>query len=178
MKRAQRAIPFAPPRETGGCSPGARAMQLPSPHPLLRELVSRLPQYPPAAAAALVLNLALGGILNARNLPSARGKVIAIAVPDVGLQLAFAFDEEGLIARGNARPDATIRADARDFLALARREVDPDALFFGRRLAMEGDTELALLVKNTLDTLDFRALPLPTPGRVLAALRLQLRGLL
>ena len=34
------------------------------------------------------------------------------------------------------------------------READPDTLFFNRRLVVEGDTEFALLVKNTLDTID------------------------
>jgi predicted lipid carrier protein YhbT len=45
-------------------------------------------------------------------------------------------------------------ARARDFLALLLREEDPDTLFFSRRLLMEGDTELGLLVKNTLDGID------------------------
>ena len=38
----------------------------------------------------------------------------------------------------------------RDFIALALREEDADTLFFGRRLRMEGDTSLGVLVKNTL----------------------------
>jgi predicted lipid carrier protein YhbT len=50
--------------------------------------------------------------------------------------------------------DLEIAASARDFLALARREEDPDTLFFCRRLSMEGDTELGLLVKNTLDAIE------------------------
>lgn len=40
---------------------------------------------------------------------------------------------------------------------LARREEDPDTLFFSRRLTLEGDTELGLLVENTLDALDASA---------------------
>lgn len=51
-----------------------------------------------------------------------------------------------------------IAASARDFMLLARRLEDPDTLFFSRRLVMEGDTELGLLVKNTLDALDLAAL--------------------
>ena len=42
--------------------------------------------------------------------------------------------------------DLTIRASAQDFLQLAQRQVDPDTLFFSRRLVMEGDTELLELV--------------------------------
>ena len=33
-----------------------------------------------------------------------------------------------------------------------------DTLFFSRRLSMEGDTELGLIVKNTLDALEFPVL--------------------
>lgn len=144
----------------------------------LRELIARLPQYPPAAVVAFGLNVLLGPVLNARNLPDTRGKVIRVAVRDLGLDLTFTLDEAGVFALGSgARPDVTIRADLRDFLALARREEDPDTLFFSRRLVMEGDTELGLLLKNTLDAVDWRALELPPPQRVLAALQLQLQSL-
>ena len=53
----------------------------------------------------------------------------------------------------------TIFCDA-DGDLLADRPTDasklknPDTLFFNRRLVVEGDTEIALLVKNTLDTID------------------------
>lgn len=144
----------------------------------LRRLIARLPAYPPAAMAALMVNIWFGAMLNARNLPAARGRIIAIHIRDIGLRLAFAMEDEGLVARGSVSADATISAEARDFLALAMREQDPDTLFFNRRLTMEGDTELALLVKNTLDGIDFRALGLPPLSRVLTAAALQLRSLL
>jgi predicted lipid carrier protein YhbT len=50
--------------------------------------------------------------------------------------------------------DVTIAACAHDFLLLALRDEDPDTLFFSRRLAMEGDTELGLAVKNAFDAAD------------------------
>ena len=59
--------------------------------------------------------------------------------------------------RARARPTASgapydlrISASTRDFIALALRQEDPDALFFDRRLLMEGDTDLGLVVKNTV----------------------------
>lgn len=54
-------------------------------------------------------------------------------------------------------PDLTLATTVADFLAVALRREDPDTLFFSRRLSIEGDTELGLLVKNTLDALDLRA---------------------
>lgn len=151
-------------------------MNLPPFPRVLRELVARLPSYPPAAVAAFLSNLLLGDTLGAGNLPAARGKVIAIHVRDTGLRLAFVVQEGGLVALGNVPADATISADARDFIALALRAEDPDTLFFSRRLTLEGDTELALQVKNTLDGVDLRTLALPPPSRLRAALHLQLRG--
>lgn len=151
-------------------------MVFPAPPLRLRNLLASLPQYPPTLVVAVALTSLLGRILNGKNLPQARSKVIAIDVRDTGLRLAFAVDDEGLVARGNVRPDAIISADARDFLALARREEDPDTLFFNRRLVTQGDIELALLIKNTLDAIDFRTLTLPPPSRVLRAAALQLRA--
>jgi predicted lipid carrier protein YhbT len=71
-----------------------------------------------------------------------------------------------------------ISAGARDFLRLARREVDADTLFFDRRLSIEGDTELGLLLKNQLDALDLkRVLGVPPgPRRLVSALRASLRA--
>ena len=151
-------------------------MKLPPFPRVLRELVARLPSYPPAAVAAFLSNLLLGDTLGAGNLPAARGKVIAIHVRDAGMRLAFAVQDGGLVPLGDVPADATISASARDFIALALRAEDPDTLFFSRRLTLEGDTELALQLKNTLDGVDLRALTLPPPSRVRAALHLQLRG--
>jgi predicted lipid carrier protein YhbT len=44
---------------------------------------------------------------------------------------------------------------------LATRRVDPDTLFFQRRIRVEGDTELGLGVKNTMDGMDWDDLPAP-----------------
>jgi predicted lipid carrier protein YhbT len=143
----------------------------------LAGLISRLPSYPPALVAAFVSNLLLGDTLAAGNLPAARGKVIAVHVRDAGLRLAFAVRDGGLAPLGDVAADATISANARDFLALVLRAEDPDTLFFSRRLTLDGDTEVALEVKNTLDAVDLRAITLPPPARVLAALRFSLRNL-
>jgi predicted lipid carrier protein YhbT len=54
--------------------------------------------------------------------------------------------------------------------------VDADTLFFDRRLSIEGDTELGLLLKNTLDALDLKSVLGAPPGplRLLSALRVSL----
>jgi predicted lipid carrier protein YhbT len=116
----------------------------------------RLPQLPPTLGLTTALNLALDRILPRATLAPLAGKLVCLRVTDGGLTLNFTLTEKGFRpAVGSARPDLMISATARDFIALALREEDPDTLFFSRRLLMEGDTDLGLLVKNTLDAVDW-----------------------
>ena len=87
-----------------------------------------------------------------RALAPLGGKVLRLEI--VGLRVApqFTLDFIGL-RPAFGKPDVTIRASLRDYLALALRREDPDTLFFSRRLVIEGDTELGLEIKNALDAL-------------------------
>jgi len=137
-------------------------------------LVSLLPRYPHSLIFARAINLALDKKLREEVWQPLHGKQICIRVKDAGLTFHFTLDANGLVAcQAVQQPDLTISASAQDFILLALRKEDPDTLFFSRRLLMEGDTELGLLVKNTLDAmelppLDFRAL---LPARLLGKLR-------
>ena len=57
--------------------------------------------------------------------------------------------------------DVCISGESPDFILLATRQADPDTLFFQRRIRIEGDTELGLGVKNTMDSMDWDDLPVP-----------------
>ncbi len=57
--------------------------------------------------------------------------------------------------------DVCISGESPDFILLATRQADPDTLFFQRRIRIEGDTELGLGVKNTMDSMDWEDLPMP-----------------
>jgi predicted lipid carrier protein YhbT len=119
------------------------------------ELLSRLPTYPPSFAFTKVLNLALGRIIRKEYLEPLHGKQIAIHVKDLGLSLYFTVNAENFMpTRSGTVPDLSFTATAQDFFLLATRKEDPDTLFFSRRLAVEGDTELGLVAKNTLDALE------------------------
>ncbi|WP_341646222.1 ubiquinone anaerobic biosynthesis accessory factor UbiT [Thauera sp. SDU_THAU2] len=128
----------------------------------LAKLAGRLPQQPPTLALTLALNLALDRILPRDTLAPLSGRHLQMRVLDAGLRLDFTLADKGFQraapAAGDGKPDLVISATTRDFIALALREEDPDTLFFSRRLRMEGDTELGLLVKNTLDAVDWDAL--------------------
>ncbi|MBU4505222.1 MAG: SCP2 sterol-binding domain-containing protein, partial [Gammaproteobacteria bacterium] len=83
------------------------------------------------------------------------GQRIRIQVRDAGLRFDFVW--RGTLFRAcppQPETELTLSANAHDFVRLARRQDDPDTLFFNRRLSMEGDTELGLVVKNALDALE------------------------
>jgi len=134
---------------------------LPSP---LTRLGNKLPQLPPTLALVTALNLALDRLIPREPLEMLIGKRFTIRVLDAGMTLRFSYGERGFRPLFDAsQPDLTISARTRDFIALLAREEDPDTLFFDRRLLMEGDTDLGLLVKNTLDGIE---LPRFDPARL------------
>jgi predicted lipid carrier protein YhbT len=138
------------------------------------EILSVLPSYPQTLLFVQAVNLALGDTLRSEVMQPLQGKLISIRVTDAGVAFYFTLSRKGLVACRRIRePDLTISASACDFLMLALRKEDPDTLFFSRRLCMEGDTELGLLVKNTLDALELPPFDLRSlsPPRVLAEIR-------
>jgi predicted lipid carrier protein YhbT len=87
-----------------------------------------------------------------RALEPLRGKILRLEVPGLPFAPQLTLDAIGLRpAFGKA--DVTVRASLADYAALALRREDPDTLFFSRRLVIEGDTALGLIVKNALDSL-------------------------
>ena len=118
-------------------------------------VLARLPAYPGSVLLVGAINLAL-----ARHLPDdvtalLQGKRLSIRVRDARLAFDFSWNGQRFVPSGaQAEPDLAISANAQDFLLLAQRRQDPDTLFFNRRLVMEGDTELGLVVKNALDALE------------------------
>ena len=135
--------------------------------PLVAAILGALPQYPPAALLSAALNLFARDLFSADDKRRLDGRIVCLEVRDAGLRLALRVTPRGVSACGAHTPtDATVSADTRDFLRLAVGSADPDTLFFDRRLLLEGDTEVALVVKNAFDR---ATLPLP-PG-LLSALR-------
>jgi predicted lipid carrier protein YhbT len=141
----------------------------PIPAPV-RDLLARLPQFPPSAVFAAALTVQLGESMGADSHPEFAGRVIRLCVADAGLTLTFRITSHGFAPSDSSNPDLTLTATTQDFMALAMRREDPDTLFFSRRLVMEGDTEFGLFVKNSLDALEFKP-SLPPPRVVLRALR-------
>jgi O2-independent ubiquinone biosynthesis accessory factor UbiT len=141
--------------------------------PSLGALLSRLPGYPGSVLLVTALNVGLADQLAADVRQLLANRPLRIHVRDARLTFDFMWTGDGFAARSpGGEADLTISASAYDFLQLAQRRQDPDTLFFGRRLSMEGDTELGLVVKNALDAMELPVLEWQrwTPQRVLARL--------
>jgi len=157
--------------------PSASRFEVPAP---VGQLLGRLPAWPGSLLFVTALNLVLARQLPGDVAQALQGRSLRIHVRDAQLSFHFAWTGNAFAPRAHAAsPDLTISANAADFVALARREQDPDTLFFSRRLSMEGDTELGLMVKNTLDALelpvfDLRHIRPPSPGDLLARLQSRL----
>lgn len=119
----------------------------------LSMLASRLP-HPGSAAFSAGLNIVLRRDLPHDVYQQLIGRHVEIAVSDWRVRFRFAITASRFIplAQG-AAIDLCITATARDFALLASGEEDADTLYFEQRAVVEGDTELALLIKNTLDAL-------------------------
>lgn len=120
----------------------------------------------PYTAQKQVLNLALN---RAFREPLQQGELefldnacIRIRVTDLGVDWLIEARGNRFTAVERARQhNVCISGASLDFILLAARRVDPDTLFFQRRIRIEGDTELGLGVKNTMDSMDWEDLPPP-----------------
>ena len=124
----------------------------------MRALLAHLPPQPPAIAFAAAMRVLAPRLLDHDGLAALSGKSFRIHAIDAGISIAFRVDDGRFTALLGSDPvDTTLRAHLADFGLLALRRADPDTLFFARRLAIEGDTEAGLLLKNLLDAVDFGA---------------------
>jgi predicted lipid carrier protein YhbT len=125
---------------------------LPAP---IASIFARLPAYPGSWLFTRALNAVLAPQLPLDVQAALEGRSLRLRIADARIGFDFMWQRGSFVPHKLAgTADLTIGACAHDLLRLARREEDPDTLFFSRRLALEGDTELGLLFKNTLDAID------------------------
>ena len=127
----------------------------------LRAIVSRLPVAPPSFLLARVLDQLLLPRLPADARQALLQQAVELQVTDLGVRVRLQLGANGFqVAPGRSEAALRILAPASSYLRLLRGEDDADRLFFERVLVMEGDTELGLVLKNTLDAIG-PLLPLP-----------------
>ena len=142
----------------------------------LARLVAALPSYPPSLGFVTAGNLIAWPALRDLDWSPVFGRCLCIQVPDTGLALYFSLQADGFHAEHGGPADVTFTATARDLARLALRLEDPDTLFFDRRLRIEGDTDLGLMVKNSLDAVELDVALAAMPIG-LGSLAQRLRGL-
>jgi len=121
-----------------------------APSRLIRILDPRVPLIVKRRLVEPVLNRTFAEPLEEGEFDALEGRRISLAIEDLGVTLTLSLAAQRLVFC-HAPGEATIRGGWREFLCLATRREDPDSLFFQRRLLIEGDTELGLMVKNLLD---------------------------
>jgi len=126
---------------------------------------------------SLVLNQAFREPLQHGELDFLEGARVRIKVTDLCIDwlICVGSDKFTPIER-TSKEDVCISGEGPDFVLLATRQIDPDTLFFQRRIRIEGDTELGLGIKNTMDSMDWDDLPLPL-RRLLQAISLVIEKL-
>ena len=77
----------------------------------------------------------------------------------IGRQLAMLDKTKALAV--NPEPDVVFSASVDALVLMASQKVDPDTLFFSRKLKITGDTELGLEIKNLFDQFDLELLDKP-----------------
>lgn len=120
-----------------------------------------IPQMAHSAGLALLLNQALKDLRQAGDMDFLHGKVVQVAIADIGIRYCVHFDHEGRFKPMGRDTAAQVRisGDLHTFLLLATRREDADSLFFRRLLRMEGETATGLHLKNFLDALGDPPLP-------------------
>ncbi|CAM4118940.1 MULTISPECIES: ubiquinone anaerobic biosynthesis accessory factor UbiT [Shewanella] len=106
-----------------------------------------------------ILNLLMSAQVKDGELDFLQGRWVKISVTDLELSFEVSFDER-LIVRESGEAEVSFSACSQALLLIAAAKEDPDTLFFQRRLAIEGDTELGLEVKNLLLSIEFDSMPL------------------
>jgi O2-independent ubiquinone biosynthesis accessory factor UbiT len=137
----------------------------------IKTLLQNLPEAPPAFALATALNLARPKLWPEEDFAWMAGKTVRFTVTDLEVGVSITHDGERF-AHSSAAPDVTFGASVDDYLILARRQEDPDTLFFQRRLLIEGDTEVGLALKNLMDATDLAPLLAFLPQSLLEKLGL------
>ena len=122
----------------------------------MTKIGTKLPGKPPRFVLVSVLNTMLKKGLLPADMELFAGRKFEIEVLDAGIKVRFSADTEKFLDDNfRGAPDLRLAANGIDFMRMMMREEDPDTLFFNRKLQIEGDTELGLITKNLLDSVEW-----------------------
>jgi len=138
------------------------ALRLLHPQTLAR-VATRLPQRLNFVLVEQVLNRAFAEQIEEGDFDFLQDRILQVEVLGAELFVGVSFVRARMQCQYfSAQPgesDVTLSIGVSDSIDLIQQKVDPDTLFFQRRLKIRGDTELAHHVKNTIDTLNPEVIP-------------------
>ncbi len=142
--------------------------------PMVRRVAAIPGRFVPYTAQKMVLSLVLNEAFRSAlahgDMDFLYGAKIRIKVVDLSVDWLLQVDVDRFTPLNREiKEDVCISGDSLDFLLLATRRADPDTLFFQRRIRIEGDTEIGLGIKNTMDSMDWDDLPTPLRQMLQAA---------
>ena len=86
-----------------------------------------------------------------------------ICISDSSLFVVLSFHDEKFsccyFGDQEQPADVTLSINSFNAIAVIKQDIDPDTLFFQRKLKIQGDTALAHQLKNTLDNLPLNFIP-------------------
>ena len=140
----------------------ALAKKLISP-PKLGWLTTRFPKTINAMVTQKLINNTFAEQIADGDFCFLQDRLLQLEISDANLYVGISYRQSKIICTYfNDHPsqsDATLSINTADAIKLIQQKIDPDTLFFQRKLKINGDTELAHHVKNTIDTLDPEVIP-------------------
>lgn len=119
-----------------------------------------IPETLQVKAIAYVLNDILAEQLEEGGLDFLEDHYAEIKINDFNKSWYFTLVEERIIVTTSSSSiDVTISGDFNSFVLLSSQTVDPDTLFFSRKLLIEGNVEIGLAIKNLLDQVELSQIP-------------------
>lgn len=129
----------------------------------LSRFVTRLPHRLNSLVVEKLVNSAFAEQIGDGDFDFLEGRLLQVEIIDAGLFVGLSYEKNKLtckhFSRNSHQADVTLSIESSHAIQLIKQEVDPDTLFFQRNLKINGDTELAHRVKNTIDTLDPEVIP-------------------
>lgn len=129
----------------------------------LGRIATRMPESINRMAVEQLLNRVFAEQIAEGDFDFLQGRLLQLEIIDAELVLGLGFEHHRMtcqyFSQMGREADATLSIDSFSATQLVQQQVDPDTLFFQRKLKISGDTELAHHVKNTIDTLDPEVLP-------------------
>lgn len=124
---------------------------------IVKRLIAPLPLWPLTVTLShLVDRLMQRNQTVMARLVAISGTKFAITARDIGLTFHVVINESTILVRTARTPDpdahVTIDGTIKQLVALLEGEIDGDALFFSRDLAVAGNTESLLTLRNAIDS--------------------------